>query len=150
MTPLHRLTIVRERTGTYDARTSTKNSAAVVAILRPYFATLDREHFVALLLDGKNKPIGYNVVSVGTLNASLVHPREVFKAAIIGNAAAIILAHNHPSGDPTPSAEDHVVTKQLVDAGVILGIRVLDHVVIGDADRYYSFCDAGTMPTAQT
>ena len=145
MRPLHRLTVVRERAGTYDARKQTKSSTEVVALLRPYFAPLDREHFVVLLLDGKNKPIGYNVVSVGTLTASLVHPREVFKTAIMENAAAIVLAHNHPSGDPTPSAEDHAVTQQLVHAGDILGIRVLDHVVISEGE-HYSFCDHGTMP----
>lgn len=93
---------------------------------------LDRENFVVLLLDTKNKVIGINTVSIGTLNSSLVHPREVFKPAILASAAALILAHNHPSGDPKPSREDIEVTKRLIEAGGLLGIQVLDHIIVGD------------------
>jgi len=83
-------------------------------------------------LDGKNRALGFHIVSVGTLTASLVHPLEVFKLAILANVAAIIVVHNHPSGDPTPSAEDVAITQRLRQAGELLGIRVLDHVVVGD------------------
>src|SRR5262249_32765455 len=97
---------------------------------------------VLVLLNAKHRPIGLNTVSVGSLTASIVHGREVFKPAIAGNAAAVILAHNHPSGDPSPSTEDVELTKRLRDAGELLGIRVLDHVIVGDG-KHYSFVDAG-------
>lgn len=102
--------------------------------LRPLFDGLDREQTVVLCLDGKHRPIGVNVVSIGTLNESLMHPREVFKPAVLLNAAAIILAHNHPSGDPTPSQEDRQITRRMREAGEILGIRLLDHLVFGAGD----------------
>ncbi len=101
-------------------------------LLKPLFAGLDREQMVVCCLDAKHRPIGINVVSVGTLTESLVHPREVFKPAILLNASALILAHNHPSGDATPSAEDRRLTTRLQDAGALLGISVLDHLVFGD------------------
>ena len=91
-----------------------------------------REHFVVVMLDGRHRPIAYQVVSVGTATASLVHPREVFQAAVAVGAVAVIVAHNHPSGDPGPSREDGEVTTRLVKAGEVLGIRVLDSVVVGD------------------
>ncbi|MCK9443895.1 MAG: DNA repair protein RadC [Tissierellaceae bacterium] len=97
-----------------------------------------REHFRIVLLDTKNQIIVAEEVSVGTLNASIVHPRDVFKAAIKRNANAMILMHNHPSGDPTPSKEDINITRRLIDAGNLIGIKVLDHIIIGD-NRYVSF-----------
>jgi DNA repair protein RadC len=97
----------------------------------------DKEHFMVLLLDSKNKIIKDETVSVGTLNSSLVHPREVFKSAIKESANAIILVHNHPSGDPTPSAEDEEITLKLKEVGEIIGIKVLDHVILGK-DRWKS------------
>jgi DNA repair protein RadC len=107
-------------------------------------ARLDREAFVVLLLDQKNRVTGVHVVSVGSLNASLVHPREVFKTAILGNAAAVIVLHNHPSGDPTPSREDHEITHRLRLCGDTLGIPLLDHVVVA-VDGYRSFAESGLM-----
>ena len=98
----------------------------------------DKEQFMILYLDTKNRIIRDEIVSVGTLNSSLVHPREIFKGAIKESANAIILVHNHPSGDPTPSDEDKVVTKRLSEAGEILSINMLDHVIVG-ADEFYSF-----------
>lgn len=90
----------------------------------------DREHFIVLLLNTKHRMIASETVSVGILNGSLIHPREVFKAAIAASAAAIIICHNHPSGDPTPSLEDWTVTKRLREAGDLLGIPLLDHVIV--------------------
>ena len=110
--------------------------------LRPCFSGLDREQFLVCCLDAKNASIGVNVVSIGTLTLSLVHPREVFKPAILLNACAIIAVHNHPSGDPTPSPEDRTLTTRLREAGDLLGIRLLDHLILGD-DRLYSFADQG-------
>jgi DNA repair protein RadC len=95
----------------------------------------DREQFVALHLDAKHRVIGLNIVSIGTLSASLVHPREVFKAAILNNSHSLIVAHNHPSGETTPSPEDLQATEQLREAGKLLGITLLDHLIIGN-DSY--------------
>lgn len=97
-----------------------------------------------LLLNTQHAVVREIVVTRGTLDSSLVHPREVFRAAIADNAAAVILVHNHPSGDPTPSAEDRQVTRQLTGAGQLLGIPVVDHVVIGDG-RYASFVELGLL-----
>ncbi len=92
------------------------------------------EHFCILCLNIKNKIVGVHTISIGSLNASIVHPREVFKAAILNNANGIVCLHNHPSGDPEPSQEDIEITKRLIEVGEIMGIRVLDHVIIGEQD----------------
>jgi len=93
-----------------------------------------QEAFIVIDLNAKNNVIDKRLVTLGLLDASLVHPREVFRGAIVNNAAAVVVVHNHPSGDPTPSAEDVRITRQLVEAGRILSIKVLDHVVIGRPD----------------
>jgi len=105
-------------------------------------AALRKEEFHVVLLDGKNRPLRTVRISEGSLTASLVHPREVFVPAIEESAAAVILVHNHPSGDPAPSAEDVAITRRLRQAGELLGIHVLDHVVIG-RHAYVSFADEG-------
>ncbi|MFA6376739.1 MAG: DNA repair protein RadC [Candidatus Paceibacterota bacterium] len=89
-----------------------------------------KEHFVAFYLDTQNKLIERQIISIGTLNASLVHPREVFEPAVVGHAASVIIAHNHPSGDLEPSGEDTAVTKRLAAAGSILGIEIIDHIIV--------------------
>lgn len=99
-----------------------------------------KEYFLTLLLDGKNRVIREVRISEGSLNQSIVHPREVFNPAVRESAAAIILVHNHPSGDPAPSREDIEITRRLKEAGELLGIKVLDHIIIGDG-RYHSFVD---------
>lgn len=99
---------------------------------------LNKEHFIILMLNTKNFLLGVETVSIGSLNSSIVHPRELFKSAINKSAAAIILAHNHPSGDATPSREDIEVTKRIKSGGQLLGIDVIDHIIIGD-NCYYSF-----------
>ena len=104
----------------------------VVALMAPRLRKLPQEEFHVLFLNTRHDLLGSRMVSRGILDASLVHPREVFAPALEARAAAVILAHNHPSGDPSPSPEDHRVTETLAEAGAILGIRVLDHVVIGD------------------
>jgi DNA repair protein RadC len=102
------------------------------------------ERFVALLLNTKGILIRDVTVSVGSLDSSIVHPREVFRAAVTASAASVILAHNHPSGDPAPSAEDVRVTKRLSEAGILMGIEVLDHLIIGD-DRWVSLKQQGLL-----
>lgn len=123
----------------------TVNSPQDVAhIVMEEMRYLDREHFRVVSLSTKNHVLGISPISIGSLNSSLVHPRECFKEAIRRNSNAIILLHNHPSGDPTPSKEDIEVTRRLADGGKILGIEVLDHVVIGD-NRYVSLKERGIL-----
>jgi len=105
---------------------------------------LVQEEFRVLHLNTQHGVLREVVVTRGILDASVVHPREVFRAAVVESAAALVLVHNHPSGDPLPSAEDREVTRQLQEAGRIMGIPVLDHVVVGDG-RYVSFVEAGLM-----
>ncbi|MFZ5824262.1 MAG: RadC family protein [Bacillota bacterium] len=125
-------------------RVDLNNPRAVFEYLAPRMTHLNREQFHVLLLTAKNQVIEVECVSEGTLTASLVHPREIFKSAIRRSAHAVILAHNHPSGDPTPSREDREVTTRLVQAGKLIGIEVLDHLVIGQG-RYVSFRERGLM-----
>lgn len=102
-------------------------------VLTEYFEDKrDQEEFLVVTLDTKHRPIRVVRITRGTLDASLVHPREVFRPAITDAAAAVLLVHNHPSGDPTPSTEDRAVTERLTEAGKIVGIQVLDHIVVGD------------------
>lgn len=109
-----------------------------VALLMPRLRYEAKEHFLVVLLNSKNKVLEIKQISEGSLNSSVVHPREVFAPAVLHHAAAILTAHNHPSGDPTPSKEDKALTNTLVQAGKYMGIPVLDHIIIGDA-RYFSF-----------
>ncbi|AHV98558.1 JAB domain-containing protein [Paenibacillus sp. 7124] len=113
-------------------------------ILTEQLRYLQKEHFVCLFLNTKNHVIAQETLSMGSLNASIVHPREVFRAAIKCSSASIICAHNHPSGDPTPSPEDIALTRRLLEAGEIVGIDVLDHLIIGD-DGFVSMKERGLM-----
>lgn len=103
-----------------------------------------KEYFLVLLLDGKNRIIRRVQISEGSLNQSIVHPREVFNPAVRESAAAVILVHNHPTGDPAPSSEDLAITRRLKEAGEIMGIKVLDHIIVGDGD-YVSFSERGVL-----
>ena len=103
------------------------------------------ELFVVVMLNAQNRAISYQEVTRGILNSSLVHPREVFRLSILYGAAGIIIAHNHPSGNPTPSADDKAITKQLVEAGALLDIPMHDHVIAGSGGCYFSFAEAGIL-----
>ena len=102
------------------------------------FKNLKQEHFFVLSLDTKNRLIGEKVISIGTLNSAIIHPREIFKEGIKNSANSIILVHNHPSGDPEPSDEDIRITEEIIKASEVIGINVLDHVIIGN-DSYWSY-----------
>lgn len=135
--------VVREDAPAYLETTRFTSAQQVYELFKDLqFET--KEHFMALHLDGKNRIACYELVSIGNLNQAIVHPREVFKSALLSSAAAILLIHNHPSGDVTPSREDLEITKRLKEAGEILGIKVLDHLIIGE-EKYYSFADWGVL-----
>ncbi|MGE0823072.1 MAG: RadC family protein [Candidatus Binatia bacterium] len=140
------LKVIRERKAGYGHSKQFRSSHDIYEMFHDHFLQADREQFIVLLLDAKNKLLGFHVVSIGSLTSSIVHPREVFKAVILGNAAAVIFLHGHPSGDPTPSQEDIHITNRLRDIGEVLGVRVLDHIIIGDG-RYVSFVDDGYVPS---
>ena len=126
--------------------TSPRGAARLAATV---LADTTVEKVLALHLDTKRKLIGIHIVSVGTLDASLVHPRDVFKAAYLSNASALIVAHNHPSGDPTPSGEDRALSERLRQAGKLLGVDLLDFVIVTDPAegfRYHSFKETGVLP----
>lgn len=139
--PIVSVRLVKE--ATMEMRLQVKSPGDVALDLGKRFADCDREHFVAVLLDTKNRVIAVDVVAVGSLDSAIITMREAFKTAMIVSAAAVIFAHNHPSGDPTPSPEDVLVTRSLVDAGKLLDIDVLDHLVIGEFGRYTSLRERG-------
>jgi DNA repair protein RadC len=122
-------------------RLQVSSPRSVAEFLMPQYGNRPVEQFGIVLLDTKHRVLRTTVLSVGTLDASIVHPREIFREATAGGAAAIVLFHNHPSGDPEPSREDKRLTERLIAAGVVMGIEVLDHIILGDA-RYYSFREA--------
>jgi len=140
----YRLELVKESSKIYEVVSKISSPSDVRDYIEEVFKLSNQaeEVMVMLVLDIKNNIIGAFEVSRGSLDASIVHPREVFKRALLLNGASIIVAHNHPSGDPTPSREDVDVTNRLVEGGNILGIRVLDHLIIGDNGRYRSFREA--------
>ncbi len=129
---------------TRDTRIKVNSPEDVYRYLYPEMRERKKEFFIELCLDTKNQVLRRDTVSMGSLNANIVHPREVFKTALIESAAHIIVVHNHPSGDPTPSREDIELTKKLVESGKIMGIDVIDHVIIGDG-RHFSMKEAGQI-----
>ena len=133
--------MIREKSLYYDFK-AIKSPYDAYKIFSNFIGNADRELFAVACLNTKNEVANLSVVHMGSLNASIVHPREVFKTAILSNSASIVCAHNHPSGHPEPSREDIEVTKRLVEAGRILGIELLDHIIIGE-DKYYSLKEEG-------
>lgn len=142
-TPRVRLVAV-ELAGRPAEGPTVRGPAAAVAFAQELLSCKDRECFVAMHLDSRHRVVSAEVVSVGTLGSSLVHPREVFKGAILANAAAIICAHNHPSGDVSPSQEDRALLKRLREAGQLLGVPLLDFLIVSDV-AHWSASDHGLM-----
>ncbi len=139
--PMVRVQLVRE--GTITSQTPLTSPGEVNAFIKPHLEDKDREYMVAILLDTRNRVLAVQDVAIGTLDTTPIAPREVFKAAILVGAASIILAHNHPSGDSSPSSNDIQVTGCLMKAGELLGIKVLDHIIVGDS--FFSLKDKGYM-----
>jgi len=135
---------VREIEYTYDKRPKINSMDDVINAVKPMIADPNKEFFMALYLNTKNGILKQEVISIGSLNANIVHPREIFKTACLISASSIIVAHNHPSGDPTPSREDIEITKKLVESGKMIGIEILDHVIIG-FDKNYGFRESGIL-----
>ncbi|WP_336765636.1 JAB domain-containing protein [Paenibacillus sp. USHLN196] len=133
--------LVKESSVLYQKRTI-RSPQDAYELMKDFLEDKDREHFIVVSLDTKNQPTNINVSSIGTLNSALVHPREIFKAAIAANACSIMCFHNHPSGEVTQSQQDVEVTKRLVEAGKILGIEVLDHIIVGEGN-YTSLKEKG-------
>ena len=146
---LFNLKVIKEKEINYAAGLETRitqpDAILNIAINGLQIHQQDIESFYIFTLDTKNKVTGIFEVSRGSLNSSIVHPREVFKRAIMQNANSIICLHNHPSGDPAPSQEDVNITNRLVEAGEIIGIKVLDHIIVGDEENYISFKERHLM-----
>jgi len=143
-----RLQVVKEEEFPYSCKATINSPADIRDLLTKHMEIhLEAEEvFIMVTVDTKNRVTGIFEVSRGSLSASLVHPREVFKRALLMNASRIFVAHNHPSGDVTPSADDAAITRRLRDAGDILGVSLLDHLIIGDTtERYYSFKENGVI-----
>lgn len=138
-----RVELVKEKNLLVEDKRITSPDTAF-EILVKYLGQPDREHFVMMCLNTKNEVTHIHTVSIGTLNSAPIHPREVFKTAILANSAAIIIAHNHPSGDTTPSRQDIEITKRLMEAGEILGINILDQIICG-SDSFTSLKAKGLL-----
>ncbi|KAF5090570.1 hypothetical protein DSECCO2_16360 [anaerobic digester metagenome] len=138
------LKLIREGSILYKTRRISSPKDAV-GIGQQFLEDADREQVIVCCLDTKNQPLSISVVSMGILNSSLIHPREIFKTAILTNAASIMLFHNHPSGDPEPSNEDLSITQRIKEAGVLMGIELLDHIIIGTEGRYCSLKEKGLV-----
>ncbi len=141
-----RVVLVKEKVGKYELPRKTKNPEEAYNAIKIITNVQEeaQEVFGILILNIKNKIVAVHEISRGTLNASIAHPREVFKPVVLHNAAAIVCFHNHPSGDPEPSKADIEITKRLVEVGEIMGIEVLDHIIVSD-DRYVSLKERGVM-----
>jgi DNA repair protein RadC len=135
---------LKEEYKEYETRPMMTSPKKVYNLISEMMKNLEQEVFVMLSLNTKNGVKTIRTISIGSINANIVHPREVFRAAIFDAATSIIVAHNHPSGDPTPSREDIEITKKLMESGKLIGIEVLDHVIIGDG-RHYSLKESGHM-----
>ena len=143
--PGFRIALVREPGVKLAARPRIRIPAEAAPMLAQYIGEADREVFVIAMLTVRHRVLGLHTVSVGCLTSSLVHPREVLKPAILSGSAAFLAAHNHPSGDPEPSAEDIALTRRLAAAGQLVGIELLDHLILGEAGRFVSLRERGVL-----
>lgn len=123
--------MVKESSEMYDVR-CVGSPNDIYTLIKGFLNDADREKLYVICMDTKNQPTNISLISIGSLNSSIVHPREVFKVAVLSNSATIILCHNHPSGDTTPSKEDILITERIRHAGEILGIKLMDHIIVGD------------------
>lgn len=132
------LEIVKESSLLYGPRQCTSVEAAY-KLVSPFIKNKDREHLLVVGLNTKNEPTIINLAHIGTVNQSIATPRDIFKPVLLSNSTRYLIAHNHPSGDPEPFKQDYLLTKRLKEAGELLGIELLDHLIVGPNDIYYSF-----------
>lgn len=138
---LYKVELVKEKGVRYNIDGNKLSHTSQVVQLACDLCKLDRqceEVLIVVAVDSKNKPLGLFEVSRGTLNSSMVHPREIFKRLLVLNASSFFILHNHPSKDPTPSNEDIAITKRLKECGLLLGVPIIDHIIVGDYEKYYS------------
>lgn len=140
-----RISVIRDSKKVKDRPGAMDCPSRAAAAARDIIGHDEREHLIAFLLDARGVVKHYQVVSIGTLSASLVHPREVFRPAVVWGAAGIILVHNHPSGDNSPSADDRETTRRISRAGELLGIPLLDHIIVKDGPGFFSFKESGLL-----
>ena len=145
--PVYKIRLLKDGNVSTE-RKQIRFSQDAIGVIAVMLADLHTEHLIAVMLDSKNKVIGVHTVATGGLNAIHIRIADVFKAAILSNAAAIILSHNHPSGDPTPSPEDIQLTKKLVEAGKLLDIDILDHIVFSDIEGQHTISLKERYPDA--
>jgi len=143
--PGFRIALVREPGVMLAERPQIRVPAEAAPMLAQYIGESDREVFVIAMLTVRHRVLGLHTVSVGCLTSALVHPREVFKPAILSGSAAILAAHSHPSGDPEPSTDDIALTRRLAAGGQLLGIELLDHLILGEAGRFVSLRERGVL-----
>lgn len=137
--------LVRESAKTYDVSKRLDSPEAAARLIHSVLDvnSLHVEHFGILTLDTKNQVIGFHILGIGTLNSAAVHPRNIFQAALLNNAAGFILFHNHPSGDPAPSPEDIKFTRKISAIGDLMGIDAIDHIIVGSGDKFTSLKQTG-------
>jgi len=143
-TPVYKVVLVHESSVAVE-QPYIRSPEDAAKLVIDYLRGVDCEHFVGLYLNSANRLIGMRTISMGILNSSLVHPREVYKLAYMMHAASLIVSHNHPSGNTEPSSEDIAITKQLAEAGKILGIPLHDHIIITEHNGYTSFAERGLL-----
>ena len=136
--PLVKLQAVKERFVPYGREANIDSPEKVVNMVRRILKDADREHLLVISVDTKSKPVCLEIVGIGSLSVLYVEAREIFKHAILSNASGIIMVHNHPSGDVTPSPDDFKITKRIKKAGDLLGINLLDHIIVGDEEDFFS------------
>ena len=146
---MKRISIVKiqqVKDGTIPYETKTVSSpASVVKLIQEYLKGVDREHFGVIGLNSKNEINHIHTISIGTVDETCAYPRDIFKTAILSNCVSIIVFHNHPSGHPAPSHHDRKLTSKIIECGELLQIKVIDHVVVGDDKKYYSFKEEGLI-----
>ena len=143
-TPVYKVMLVHDANVSISEK-YIRSPEDAVRIVAEYLRGVDREHFIGLYLNSANRLIGMHTISIGILNSALVHPREVYKLAYMMSAASVIVSHNHPSGNVEPSSEDITITKQLVEAGKILGIPLHDHIIVTESNGFVSFAERGLL-----
>ncbi len=141
----YRVALVREESTPYDTPEACGHPAAAARFLHQILSSWDREVLGAIFLDTRNRAVGHQIAYIGTLTRAAAEPRGILTAALLANAAGILLFHNHPSGDPSPSAEDMAFTRRMAEAGEIVGVRVVDHIIVGEAPAFVSLRQRGAF-----